>query len=303
MNAALRTQAERDANGLRVRAQRDVSTALSGAYRSAYRGQGLTFEELRDYEAGEDAAHIEWNATARLGYPVAVQMREERDLLLALLVDVSPSLGVGFGDATKLDAVRRAAAALAVAAVRASDRVALATFGSGLVHTLRPGTGPAHLERLFRALYERAPAGPTDAAPALAWAADTLPRHSVVVLLSDLLFPDPAVALANCARKHELAVLRVSDPADSLPDRMAMAPVRVAPAEEGHPTLWRGRPTRWRGRATLWNTRRRRSRQLAPLPEGPLRKRGARCGVLQTGPDLIPSLHRFLEQHRGRRFQ
>jgi len=290
VNAALRTQAERDALRLRVRARRDVSTALSGAYRSAYRGRGLSFEELRDYDASEDASHIEWNATARLGYPVAVQMREERDLLLALLVDVSPSLAVGFGDQTKLDAVRRAAAALAVAAVRASDRVALATFGAGLVRTLRPGTGPAQLERVFRALRGPAPSGPTNATPALAWASDTLPRHSVVLLLSDLLFPDPAGALANCARKHELAVLRIADPADAFPDDLrGMAPVRVDPAEEGRPTLWRPR----RGLRMP-------SHRRAPLAEERIRRRGADSGVLRTGPDLIPSLHRFLERRRGR---
>ncbi len=284
----MRTQAERDARRLRVRARRDVSTALSGAYRSAYRGHGLTFEELRDYHPDEDALHIEWNATARLGYPVAVQMREERDLLLALLVDVSPSLDVGFGGSTKLDAVRRAAAALAVAGVRVSDRVTLATFGAGLVRTVRPATGPAQLERVFRALRESAPAGPTDAAPALAWASDTLPRHSLVLLLSDLLFADPAAALASCARKHDLAVLRIADPADALPDRVA--PVRVAPAEEGRATLWRARRLRFA----------RQTRRRAPLAEEHLRRRGADFGVLQTGPELIPSLHRFLEGRRGR---
>ncbi len=283
----MRTQAERDARGLRVRARRDVSSALSGEYRSAYRGRGLTFDELRDYHAGEDASHIEWNATARLGYPVAVQMREERDLLLALLVDVSPSLDVGFGGSTKLDAVRRAAAALAVAGVRASERVALATFGAGLVRTVRPATGPAQLERVFRALREPAPAGPTDATRALGWASDTLPRHSVVLLLSDLLFPDPSTALASCARKHDLAVLRIADPADALPD--GIAPVRVTPAEEGHATLWRAR------RMPLTRRTRR-----APLAEERLHRRGADFGVLQTGPELIPSLHHVLERRRGR---
>jgi len=277
----VRAQAERDARRLRIRARRDVSTSLVGAYRSAYRGQGLTFEELRDYQPGEDASQIEWNATARLGHPVAVQMREERDLLVALLVDVSASLDFGYGTATKLEAVRRAASALAVTGVRASDRVALVTFAAGVVDALRPASGPAQLERIFRALECEPAAGPTNAAPALAWAADTLPRHSVVVLISDLLFPDPGAALASCARKHDLALLRVSDPADELP--ASMAPVRVSPAEEGRPALWR---------------RRRRERHQ-PLDERLLRRCGADCGVLSTGESLIPTLHGFLERRAG----
>ena len=117
------------------------------------------------------------DATARLGYPVAVHMREERDLLVALLVDVSASLDFGYGAATKLEAVRRAASALAVTGVRSSDRVALVTFAAGMIDILRPASGPAQLERIFRALECEPAAGPTNAAPALAWAADTLPRH------------------------------------------------------------------------------------------------------------------------------
>jgi uncharacterized protein (DUF58 family) len=278
-----RSQAERDARRLRIRARRDVSTALTGAYRSAWRGHGLTFEELRDYEPGEDASRIEWNATARLGYPVAVQMREERDLLLALLVDVSASLDFGHDGLTRLAAARRAAAALAVAGVRANDRVALVTFASDVVETLRPATGAAQLERVFRALESGPLPGPTDATPALAWAADALPRHSVVVLISDLLFPDPGAALAACARKHDLAVLRVSDPADELPTRIA--PVRVRSAEAGARGLWRRR-----GR-----------RRPAPLDPALLRRRGADCGVLRSGEALIPTLHEFLERRVGSR--
>jgi len=105
------------ARSLRIRARRDVTTSLTGAYRSAFRGQGLTFEELRDYAPGDDVRWIEWNATARLGRPIAKRMREERDLVLALLVDVSPSLDHGTGDSTKQDAVRRACAALSVGAI------------------------------------------------------------------------------------------------------------------------------------------------------------------------------------------
>ena len=185
------------ARALRVQARRDVSTSLTGAYRSAFRGQGLTFEELRDYAPGDDVRWLEWNATARMGRPIVKRMREERDLVLALLVDLSPSLE--FGRAPKLDAVRRAAAALAAAATAAQDRLALAIFSEGIVRVLPPAAGRIALERAFRALEAPCAGAFTDAGPALDWATEKLPRHSVVALISDLLFPDPGAALRRRA--------------------------------------------------------------------------------------------------------
>lgn len=284
----MREQAARDAHGLRIVARRDVSMALAGAYRSAYRGHGLTFEELREYNPGEDASRIEWKATARLGRPVAVQMREERDLLLALLVDVSESMDFGFAGGSKLAGARRAAAALATAALAANDRVALVTFAAGIERKLPPASGSAQLARALEVLCEPPQPGPTNAAPALTWAWRALPRHSVVVLLSDMLFDDPEIALAGCARKHDLTLLRIADPADQRPGRSA--PVRVISAESGLRTRWR-RPGR-RARA--------RREPPEPLPEAALRIRGAAVGVLRNGPDLIPSLHHFFES-RARR--
>ena len=280
MSEPVRTQASRDAQALRVRARRDVSELLAGAYRSAFRGRGLVFEELRDYNPGDDAAWIEWKATARLGRPIVKHMREERDLVLALLVDVSDSLDFGLPGETKRDAVRRTAAALAAAATGAQDRIALATFAGGLCRTVRPAGGPLQLERAFRALQAPADGERTDAAAALAWATDTLPRHSVVVLVSDLCFPDPGPDLARCASKHDLIALRVVDPADRLPGRIA--PVRVRGAEGG--------------RAALWRSRRRRAPARAAVDEQSLRRRGADYGEIGTGPRLVPSLHRFFER-------
>jgi len=274
------------ARRLRVRARRDVTTSLTGAYRSAFRGQGLTFEELRDYAPGDDVRWIEWNATARLGRPIAKRMREERDLVLALLVDVSRSLDYGTAEATKQDAVRRACAALAAAAIASQDRVALALFGEHLQRVLSPGTGPLQRERVLHALEESASDERTDAGPALDWAAEKLPRHSVVVLISDFLFPDPGAPLRRCASKHELVALRVRDPSDEPPAHLP--PVRVRAAEDR--------------RARVWRRSSQVAHSLAPaLPESALRALGADYGELWTGARLLPSLLRFFEERARRR--
>ena len=280
----MRELALRDASGLRIRARRDATTALTGAYRSAFRGAGLTFEELREYVAGDDVRWIEWNATARHGRPIVKRMREERDLVVALLVDVSDSLDAPRpGAESKRRAARRVAAALASAAVRVQDRVALATFAVGLRASLPPARGPLQLERVFRALEDPRGGAPTDAGPALEWAAAKLPRHSIVVLISDFLFDDPGPALRQCARKHELVALALRDRADRVPPRMA--PVRVRGAESARPALWRRRaePT-----ADL------------RLAQGMLRSLGADVAELWTGPALLGGLHRFFEE-RARR--
>jgi len=284
MRDLVRADAALAARTLRVQARRDVSTSLTGAYRSAFRGQGLTFEELRDYQPGDDVRWLEWNATARIGRPIVKRMREERDLVLALLVDLSPSLE--FGNAPKLDAVRRAAAALAAAATAAQDRLALAIFADGLVRVLPPAAGRLSLERAFRALEAPCAGEFTDAGPALDWAAEKLPRHSVVALISDFLFPDPGAALRRCASKHDLVALCVRDPADRPPS--ALPPVRVRDAEMRRVRLWR-RP------------RDAEDALAAPVPERKLRALGADYGELRTGKRLLPSLLRFFEERARRR--
>jgi uncharacterized protein (DUF58 family) len=274
------------ARRLRVRARRDVTTSLTGAYRSAFRGQGLTFEELREYAPGDDVRWIEWNATARLGRPISKRMREERDLVVALLVDVSASLDCGAGDGTKLDSVRRAAAALAAAAVASQDRVALACFAGGLRRVLPPAGGTLQRERVFRALDDLADDSHTDAARALDWASEKLPRHSAVILISDFLFPDPGPPLRRCASKHDLVALCVRDLGDAPPPKLP--PIRVRGAEDRRARVWR-------------SARGARPAAATPLREPMLRALGADYGELWTGARLLPSLLRFFGERARRR--
>lgn len=281
----MREEAARAAAALRLRARRDAASLLAGGYRSAFRGPGLTFEELREYTPGDDAGWIEWHATARLNRPIVKGMREERDLLVAILLDVSASLDYGRAPETKKSAALRVAAALSMAAIRARDRIALVTFADGVLHAVAPGGGALQLERTLRVLETSRGAGPTAAGPALEWAADRLPRHSLAILISDFYFPDPGQALARCARKHDLIALRLRDPADSPP--RATAPVRVEPLETGKRELWRPSASRVRPSS-------------APFPPERLTRAGAEVCDLWTGHRLIPSLHRFFDE-RARR--
>ncbi len=279
MSVPLGPIARLDAHGLRLFARRDVATGLVGAYRSAFRGQGLVFDELTDYTPGDDVRWIEWNATARFARPIVKRMREERDLVVGLLVDVSSSLSFGSEGASKRAAALRAAAALAAAAIGAQDRVALCTFSSDAHARIDPGRGPVHLERILRALANAPASAPTDAAAALRWAVRVLPRHSIVFMITDGLFPDPRAPLRRAARKHELVFLRLVDRADALPDRMA--PIRAFGIEGGSPRLLR------RGRRPGDDPR--------MLADPDLRRLGIEVGTLRSGPRLVASLRTFLE--------
>jgi uncharacterized protein (DUF58 family) len=285
--ATLRATAGLDARTLRLGARRDVSTAIAGAYRSAFRGRGLTFEELRDYNPGDDVRSIEWNATARLGRPIAKRMREERDLVICLAVDVSESLDFGYGGSSKRAAAQRAAAALATAALFANDRVALVTFADGLVASLAPAGGPLQLERIFQKLCATSSGARTSPAPAIEWAVTRLPRHTVTLLISDFIFPDPGAPLRQCLRKHELVALRIADPADALPRRSA--PVRTIGAEARRPGVVRARRRNGEGEPIG-----------SPLDLTALHRLGADVGTLWTGSRLMPSLQRFFEERATR---
>ena len=145
----MKEQAVLDARALRIRARRDTSTLLAGAYMSAFRGPGLTFEELRDYVPGDDVRWIEWNATARLDRLIVKRMREERDLVLALIVDLSASLDFGFAGHSKRDAARRAGPGRAHPGRRRNQRAAgelSASDAIGVTVPLGACRGTAHRE-------------------------------------------------------------------------------------------------------------------------------------------------------------
>ncbi len=279
----MKSTALRDAHALRIRARRDVTSSLAGSYASAFRGRGLIFEELRDYVPGDDLRWIEWNATARQGRPIVKTMREERDLMIALLVDVSSSLEFGFGEETKAQAARRVASAIATAAIRNHDRVALATFSDDVHETVMPGNGTAQLERVFQALARKHDSKHTAAENALRWAYQKLPHHSIVLLVSDFLFEPSSPTFRRCARKHEFIALRITDQADRLP--AGQPPVRVQTLEGGRNRLMRASAVRSPEKMQH------KAQQLLAL--------GAEVADIENGPHLVASLRRFFANRSG----
>lgn len=205
-----------------------VDSIFGGEYQSVFRGQGMEFSEVREYQAGDDVRHIDWNVTARVGHPFIKKHVEERELTVLLLVDLSGSEQFGTRERFKAERVAEIAAVLALSAVRNNDRVGMLIFSDTVEHVVPPKKGRRHVLRLIRDVLAFRPHGTgTDLAGALDYAARVLPHRSVIFLLSDfaLLYPPdtgPESAtfarwektLRLVSRRHDVVAVIVRDPAE-----------------------------------------------------------------------------------------
>ena len=198
--------------------KRRVDSPFAGEYRSAFRGQGMEFEEVRPYVPGDDVRHIDWNVTARTGEPYVKQFREERELTLLLVLDSSGSLRVGSGGldgrTDKRMQAARLAGALSWAAVQNGDRVGLLRFTDEVEDFLPPRKTRAHAWRVLQQAFAAPPQRRrTDLSLALDRAGRFLSRRAVVCVLSDFLDEsDWEPALRLLTRRHQVNCFVVHDP-------------------------------------------------------------------------------------------
>ena len=226
---------------LHIQAGRRVDSPFAGEYRSAFRGQGMEFEEVRPYVPGDDVRHIDWNVTARTGAPHIKEFREERELCLQLVLDVSGSVGFGGGGVDgrtdKRMQIARLAGALAYAAVRNGDQVGLLTFTDKIEKFLPPRKSRGHAWAVLQSAFERSATGRnTDLAAALEEVGSHLKRRSVICVLSDFVSDSPYTReLAILARRHRVNCFLVHDPMEmTLPD---VGLVDLQDAETGRQVL------------------------------------------------------------------
>ena len=219
---------------IEIRTNKQVSEALAGAYHSVFKGRGMDFEEAREYQAGDEIRSIDWNVTARTGKAHVKKYREERELTMMIVVDLSASGSFGSGNSSKREIAAELASTLAFSATRNNDKVGLALFTEGIEQILPPRKGRQHILRMIRdvLIYEPQKRG-TDIASALDEVNRVLKRKAIVVLISDFLqgpdgkIPNPddptksAVfkALDITNRRHDLVCFEIVDPREtSLPD-------------------------------------------------------------------------------------
>ena len=203
-----------------------VNTLFSGEYHSVFKGQGMEFAEVREYQHGDDVRTIDWNVTARMGHPYIKKHVEERELTVMLLVDLSGSERFGTRGRLKAELAAELAAVLALSAIRNNDRVGLLIFTDHVEHVVPAKKGRRHVLRLIRDLLAFRPSGRgTDIATALDYAGRMLPHRSILFLLSDFQMPEAADfpgfsrTLKLVSNRHDVVAIRMIDAAEeSLPN-------------------------------------------------------------------------------------
>jgi uncharacterized protein (DUF58 family) len=213
-----------------------VNEILSGEYHAVFKGRGMNFAEVREYQLGDDVRSIDWNVSARMGHPYIKLFEEERELLVMLLCDMSSSSMFGSGTALKSEVAAELAAVLSFSAIQNNDKVGLLLFTDKIEKFVPPRKGKGHILRILRELltFEPQRSG-TDIRGALEYMNSVVKKRAIVFLISDFIDEGYQKAIRIVGRKHDLTAVHLSDPREyQLPD---VGLVRLHDAENGTP-LW-----------------------------------------------------------------
>jgi uncharacterized protein (DUF58 family) len=205
---------------IEIRSLRAVDQSLVGEYRSVFKGQGMDFHEVREYQPGDEVRSIDWNVTARMGHPFTKRFVEERERTLLFLIDASASGAFGSRDKLKSEAAAEVCALLAFAAIRNHDRVGMLLFTDVVEHVIPPGKGAAHVLRVIRVILGFHPRQTgTNLALAAQYFARLTPCRCVVFVISDFLTEDVSRPLRILAQQHDVIAVAVTDQAEAqMPD-------------------------------------------------------------------------------------
>lgn len=257
-DSPLAAELAREVRRLQVLTRRRVSDLFAGEYHSAFKGQGIEFSEVREYEPGDDIRAIDWNVTARAGKPFIKRFVEERQLTVVVAVDLSASGAFGTRGRTKRRLEVEAAAVLAMAATQNQDRVGLQLFTDRVEKFIPPSKGGLHCQRLLRDMLAFEPMGSgTDVAAAIDHLSRVLTRRSVVFIISDFDSAPYIAPMRVLARKHDVVAVTVTDPSEA--DLPNVGLIDVVDPETGRARLI---DTSGRGRRAYaaWRAQRRQER-------------------------------------------
>jgi len=280
---------------IQIVANRTVNDLFAGQYKSVFRGRGMEFDEVREYQPGDDVRSIDWNVTARTGMPFIKRFCEERELTILFAVDASASGAFGSGERSKLEMMVEVAAMMMFSALKNNDKVGLVTFCDAVLDYYPPRKGKGNVLHLIRELISIEPvARPTNLAAALEFLSRVQNRRAVVFLLSDFQAPETRQSLALCNARHDLIAVSVADPREQvLPD---VGFISLVDAETGQVVELDTRHPKVRalfaGRAA----------ERAERLSAELRKVGVDELAIRTDEDYLKSFRRFFHM-RERRFR
>ncbi len=206
--------------GFHFRTRYLANDLFAGQYESAFKGQGIEFAEVREYQPGDDIRTIDWNVSARFGHPFVKVFHEERELTVMLLLDLSGSHLFGTRGKFKRELLAEIAGMLAFLAIRTNDKVGAILFSSQVEKYIPPKKGAAHVWRLIKEIFTYEPQQLTTNIDAvLSYLNRVVKRQAIVFLISDCMDSGFDRSIRLTSKKHDLTVIRISDPAETkLPD-------------------------------------------------------------------------------------
>ena len=279
--------------GFHFKTRRLASDLFSGQYESAFRGRGIEFAEVREYQPGDDIRAIDWNVSARFGHPFVKLYHEERELTVILLLDLSGSHQFGTRAQFKRELLAEVAGMLAFLAIRTNDKVGAILFSSKVEKFIPPKKGASHVWRLIKEIFTYAPEDlTTNIEAVLDYLNKVVRRHSIVFLISDCMDTGYEKALRLTAGKHDLTVIQIRDKGElDLPDIGLMT---LRDPETGEVGLIN---TKSRGLREKWRAHR--EKEAAGFTEL-LNRSGVDLVELTTGGPLVEPLTRLFDQRRRR---
>ena len=278
---------------IEIRTSRTVNDVLAGQYHSAFKGRGMEFEEVRQYQVGDDVRTIDWNVSARAGEPFVKVFREERELTVMLLVDLSASQAFGTSEQEKRELVAEIGATLALSAIRNNDKVGLICFTDRIEKFVPPRKGARHVLRVIRELLVHEPQRPgTDLSVALEYLNRIQNRKCTAFLVSDFIDEGYETAMQLARRKHDLIAVDIGDRFESELPRVGL--IEVQDNETGEVVLLDTNSKAARDTYNKVN-----SLKQDALHTWMLRNRIDRL-PLQTGEPFIETLSHFFKKREAR---
>lgn len=264
---------------------------FSGEYHSAFKGRGMAFSEVREYQYGDDVRNIDWNVTARLGHPYIKIFEEERELTVMLIVDVSGSNRFGTHHQFKEELVAEVAATIAFSAIQNNDKIGVILFSDKIEKFIPPKKGRSHILRIIRELITFRPqSNGTNISEALQYFTNVIKKRSTAFLISDFYDDNYADSLKIAAQKHDLGALRIVDEKErQLPD-LGLTKFYDPETKE---TLWVDTASK-QVRETFKQTYLQHEQQVETL----LNKYGVDHAELYTGEDFVKPLLKLFKMRQ-----
>ncbi|MEY2525385.1 MAG: hypothetical protein QOE73_156 [Verrucomicrobiota bacterium] len=278
---------------LEIKTRGLVEAAFAGEYHSVFKGRGMNFEDVREYQPGDEIRAIDWNVTARLGTPFVKKFTEERELTVMLIVDVSASGNFGSTTQSKRELAAEVACLLAFSAIRNNDKVGLLLFTDRVELFIPPKKGRSHTLRIIREILFFQPEGRgTNPALALDSLNKIVTRRAVVFFISDFQAPDFTKSLAVSGRRHDFVAVQVQDEREKVLPSIGIITLEDAETGEQIEIDTSNRSTR----TSFVDLANEQQAQLSRT----LRRNNIDAITLRTGEDYLPALRSFFKQRMHR---